>query len=387
MKYVLNLPLALAALFQAWFTAVVTMSGPWAGWEDGPSRGAMALVMLEPVVLCWALLLLAMVGAAFTEAFDWLPITRRWLRRIAVIAASLLIAALGFTCVSAAIEGSAAVGGRGAGHLVGLLLPVATLVAVVLPFVLAAWLAWMIDLPPPRRDALAVRATGLGALALLVLVGGPLGIGMLADEIRSERATAARDRHMIDEREAERTAEFAQLTDASPLHRWGGYATDELDRRERREAALRRLAARPTLEPDLAKDLVATYAPDSDIALILAARVEFRPSAALEAPLRTAMARVAAEIRRVGPGNTWPGDAETLDSYIRTDFAERLTASLVVARRMADTAGVDLRDALHDLQNAAVTAYPKTKTADDYRRDVAAADDDIATALARRQTR
>src|SRR5260370_1404771 len=124
MKYALNLPLALAALFQAWFAGLVLMSGPWAGWSDGPSRGAMALT---------------------------------------------------------------------------------------------------------------------------VLVGGPLGTGRLADEIRSERATSLRYQQDIDEREAVQIADFAQLTDSSPLHNWGAYATDDLDRKERREAALRRLAARPTL--------------------------------------------------------------------------------------------------------------------------------------------
>ncbi len=87
MKYLLNLPLCLAALFQAWFTSLVLMQAPWSGWGDGPSRGAMAFVMLEPAVFCWLLLLLAMVGAAFTDAFDWLPVRRRWLRRLLVVGA------------------------------------------------------------------------------------------------------------------------------------------------------------------------------------------------------------------------------------------------------------------------------------------------------------
>src|SRR5438067_11155172 len=110
MKYVLNLPLALAALLQLWFAGLALMSGPWAGWEDGPSRGAMALVMLEPAVLCWGSLLLATVGAAFTDAFDWLPVARRGLRRLMVVGAALLIVALAVPCIGAAIEGSAAVG-------------------------------------------------------------------------------------------------------------------------------------------------------------------------------------------------------------------------------------------------------------------------------------
>jgi hypothetical protein len=223
MKYLLNMPLALAALAQAWFASLVLMSAPWSGWEDGPSRGAMALVMLEAAAWCWAPLLLAMVGAAFTDVFDWLPIGRRWLRRLLVVGASLVIVLLAVTCVLAAIEGSAAVGGRNAENL-GLLVRLgAPLVAVLLPFILAGWLAWMIDLPPPRRDAAIPRGIGLGALGLTVLIGGPLATGMLADEVRTERATTARNQQMIDEREAMARAGFAKLTDASELRSWQRY--------------------------------------------------------------------------------------------------------------------------------------------------------------------
>ena len=188
----------------------------------------------------------------------------------------------------------------------------------------------------------------------------------------------------------------ASLTDASPLSSWGAYATNTsyyADRFRRaedemREAALRRLAVRPTLEADLAKDLLSrnkydSFARDSDIAFLLVARVQFAPSAALEMPLRNAMSRIAAEMRKVGPGQAWPGDSDTLDSYIRSEYAERLAASLVIAKRMT-AAGVDLRDALHELQSTAITAYPKTKTAMTYERDVTAVDTVIGGALASR---
>lgn len=96
------------------------------------------------------------------------------------------------------------------------------------------------------------------------------------------------------------------------------------------------------------------------------------------------MSRIAAEMRKAGPGATWHGDAEILNSYIRSGYGERLTASLAVARRMAD-AGVDLRDALRELQSTAIAAYPKTKSAETYQRDVAAADKYIEAALAARR--
>jgi hypothetical protein len=54
---------------------------------------------------------------------------------------------------------------------------------------------------------------------------------------------------------------------------------------------------------------------------------------------------------------------------------------------MADSAGVDLRDALRDLQDAAIQGFPRTKSAETYQRDVAAVGQRVETALnARRKT-
>jgi len=106
----LNLPLALAALLQVWFASLVFMSAPWSGWDDGPSRGAMVLVMLEPVALAWILLLPVIAGSVFADGFDWLPVRRRWLQLTSVLGASVLIGILVIPCVLAAIGESAAVG-------------------------------------------------------------------------------------------------------------------------------------------------------------------------------------------------------------------------------------------------------------------------------------
>src|SRR5437588_61159 len=110
MKYMLNLPLALAALLQAWFVSLVLMPGPWPGWSDGPSRGAMVLVMLQPVLLSWLLLVPVIVGAVFAGGFDRLRVHRWWLRLTLVLGASLVIAILALPCIVIAIGISAAVG-------------------------------------------------------------------------------------------------------------------------------------------------------------------------------------------------------------------------------------------------------------------------------------
>src|SRR5438067_9828952 len=94
LRCLLNLPLGLAALLQAWFVFLVLMPSPWPGWSDGPSRGAMVVVMLEPVALAALLLTPVIIGAVFAGGFDWLRVRRRWLQLPLVLSASLLLAAL-----------------------------------------------------------------------------------------------------------------------------------------------------------------------------------------------------------------------------------------------------------------------------------------------------
>jgi hypothetical protein len=394
-RYLINVPLAIGAAAQALFIYFALMSGRWGGWEDGPSRGAMAYVMFAPALLSWPMLLVAGIGAVFTDAFDRSPVIRRGWRRAGMLGATLVVVLTLGSCMIVAIEASAATGS----HVNGGFIAVGQLGGTVAPLIAMVWLAWLIDAPPAWRHLAVVRLPVLAILAVTTLVGGITGIAGLSEEIATEQATAARYRLEEDENEARNVAHFASLTDASPLSSWGGYATNTAyyaDRfhhaeDEMRETALRRLAARPTLEADIATDLVASYARDSDIAFLLVARVQFAPSAALEAPLRSAVARIVAEIRRAGPGDRWqpePGDHnEILDSYIRTDFSERLAASLTIATRMADSAGVDLRDALRDLQDAAIQGFPRTKSAETYQRDVAAVGQRVEIALnARRKT-
>src|ERR1700682_5741412 len=104
-------------------------------------RVAMVLVRLEPVALAWILLLPVIAGSVFADAFDWLPVRRRWLQLTLVLGASVLI------------------GG-------------ATIAATVVPLIVMAWLAWLIDAPPLSRHAALPRRISLTALALMALIGG-----------------------------------------------------------------------------------------------------------------------------------------------------------------------------------------------------------------------
>ncbi len=214
-----------------------------------------------------------------------------------------------------------------------------------------------------------------------------LGTPMLLDEIASERATAARYQQMEDERDAETRSGFAKLTDADPLRNWIGY-TDRFTPDDVRQAALHGLAVRPTLEPDLVVVLGSSVVGSSsmewtDQAFLAVAAIPFQPSAALEAPLRRRIGRLAEVIRTVRR----PGADSDYDTYVDRWFDDRLAAALVIARKMAEGAGVDLSDALRDLQSAVVEAYPKSNAAKTYPGQVAATAKQIEAAIAARRQR
>src|SRR5437764_8316333 len=109
MKYMFNVPLAVAALLHAWFISLVLMPGAWSGWGDGPSRGAMAFVMLQPVLLSWLLLAPVVIGAVFAGGFGWLRVHSQWLQVTVALGLWLLIAILTLPCIAIAIGISAAV--------------------------------------------------------------------------------------------------------------------------------------------------------------------------------------------------------------------------------------------------------------------------------------
>ena len=385
MKYMFNVPLAVAALLHAWFISLVLMPGAWSGWGDGPSRGAMAFVMLQPVLLSWLLLAPVVIGAVFAGGFGWLRVHRRWLQLTVALGLWLLIAILTLPCIAIAIGISAAVSDSDSLAFGPLAKGSSLLVATLAPLILMAWLAWVINAPPAKRGAMIPGAAGLAALLPTVLTGGILGTGMLAEEIAIERSTAARDQQMVDERNVAVHSGFAQLTDADPLWKWAGY-TDRFTPEDVRQPALRRLAARPTLEPDLIAALAAPdsgspdAAVDSERAFLLPAAIPFEPSAALGEPLRARIARLAQEIRTLRQ----PGSSNDFDNYIDSWYEERLAAALVISKKIAGSAGVDLSDALRDLQSAVVEAYPKSKSARTYPGQVAATTKQIEAILAAR---
>jgi hypothetical protein len=73
----------------------------------------------------------------------------------------------------------------------------------------------------------------------------------------------------------------------------------------------------------------------ADDTFLVVAAIPFQPTAALEAPIRAWIGRLADKIR--------PGEDSDYDTYVDRWFAERLATVLTVSKKMAENAGVDLR--------------------------------------------
>src|SRR5437764_15238410 len=143
-KYMFTVPLAVAALLHAWFISLVLIPGPWSGWGDGPSRGAMAFVMLQPVLLSWLLLAPVVIGAVFAGGFGWLRVHSQWLQVTVALGLWLLIAILTLPCIAIAIGISAAVSDSDSLAFGPLAKASSLLVPTLAPLILMGWLARVI---------------------------------------------------------------------------------------------------------------------------------------------------------------------------------------------------------------------------------------------------
>ena len=116
---------------------------------------------------------------------------------------------------------------------------------------------------------------------------------------------------------------------------------------------------------------------------MLVAAIPFEPTAALEAPIRARVGRLADKIRSIRR----PGTDPDYDTYVDRWFEDDFAAALAMSKKIAASAGVDLTDALRDLQGAILEAYPKSNAAKTFPKEVAAAAKQIEAALAVRPRR
>ena len=148
-------------------------------------------------------------------------------RRLAALAVNLLIVVTLGVCMVVALSASAAVGSHDNDAFNPILVFIAQAGGIAGPLVAMGWLAWLIDAPLARRHSRWARRLALGGFTLTTLAGGVIGLQMLAEEIAISRKTAAFDRQMIDERDAEtQTALRAGRASGQWLvrpTRWGRY--------------------------------------------------------------------------------------------------------------------------------------------------------------------
>jgi hypothetical protein len=374
MSYLLNLPLAIAIAAGAWFTDLIFMPQP-ANWDKdwGIEFG---LIMMATAAIRWASLAIVLTGCAAAGRFNWLPLGSRGARIAVVLGSHALLGALSFVCVVTASATS-----NVAPHLGDDQGPVldwaARTAATVVPFVVMAWAAWLINAPAQWRGAALPRRAAFGALAITAVTGTVLYGIMLRESVASSAQRAQFERQAGDARTAEARGKFAALTDADPLFDWNAYTGYNVPG-DLRESALRKLASRPTLEADLSEALGSPNPLWVEASLSLVASIPFKPSSALELPVRNAIHALAADVR-ASRTKAYANESEVYVDLYYTNLPNRV---LAVAEKMAESAGVDLRDAVAEMQSAVTETYPKSDTAKTYPRAVAASGKRIDAGLA-----
>ncbi|MBI3709866.1 MAG: hypothetical protein HY246_19640 [Proteobacteria bacterium] len=378
MRYLLNLPLLGAAYAIGRFAYVACLQQPQGGW----AHLNMGIDALLTVVALWVLLGLALAGCATIGALDWLPVSGKVARFFAVAAcyaALVLLFIVPFVLAVDDIGTSREL--RGSPDIAAW---AARFAAIAMPLVLLVCLFWLVNAPPALRDLPAMRQAMLGALAATMVIAACVAVGSYAETIlnaiRPERAAkreAANRQARAEQTETRLRGSFRALSPADPLKKWAGYTTDAAPMDLRHEA-LQMIAARPGLAAELAALLAGDDVYWAEWALWLIRCAPFTPSAALDAPVRRALAVVADDLRQ----STAQAVADARDRYVDVRYRYRLALVVNVALRMAESAGVDLRDALHVMLRTVVEIHPRSDAAQYYPQEIADAERRIAAILA-----
>ena len=366
MRYLLNLPLFIGFIATARACFVAVLSGPLGGGDAGLGT---AYEMLFETAMTWIMLAILMPAGGAMGGYRW-PAARGF--------AGFMVGLMAFGAlllVSLAALGIALELGTGTEWGAGQVAS-ARLVAFGLPFVVIFYVGWIVNAPLLSRNAPEVHGGVLGVAGLLCVVALVVAVREMARESGQAQVTAAANNR---EEEAKADAirrDLAKLTDADSLFAWNAYLGGNVPPDVQAEA-MRRVAARPRLETELAEVLrnVGNY-PWSQEGLSLVVRLPFKPSPALAEPVRVAIGGIADRLTREAKDVTYDGDK-------RIDRYERYTIDdvLAVAERMAETAGVDLGDSI-DAVVRAVALYPKSEAAREYPAKAVAARKHIARLLA-----
>jgi hypothetical protein len=366
MRYLLNLPLLIAmlCLFMVFDTAVLSRTS---GGPDAALGAAYAI--LFGTFMTWLMLGAVLIGCGALGALRWPGVRGAGGAAVALLAFGLIVA-IATLPVSIAMESHAAARfGPGQTTL-------ARLVAFGLPLVLLLYAGWMINAPHATRTTAAPHVAALGLTGLLCVVALAVSVRELGRQAQVAQADAAAAARQVDEQNDEVRRRFAALTDSDTLLAWYAYTTYAVPDDVRLEA-LRRIAARPQLEAELATALASDNAAWSEAVLALIISLPFTPSATLVRPVTDAITAYADRLQEGATMSTATDDR--LDRY----EGYELDTVLKLSVRMAESNGADLRDAI-DAVARAVALYPKSATAQSFLRRAAETRAQISQAVAAR---
>lgn len=340
----MNLPL-IGVLLAIWWLVKFRLLEDRAGLEASVAVGV-------GTISSWVLLAVLLFGCAMVGAFDWLPVSGRTSVFAAVLGSFACVVVLSLTPIGIAMETADA-----RQQWSSVTVAAAQLVAIGVPVVLSAYAACLLNGPDTWRAAAGWQYLFLGVVLALCLAAGYVSLV----EWRRQQAIAdqnqAQEQIVDDARAQEQRRAMQALSDVDPLIQWDQFVGANVPEDVRAEA-LRRIAGRPTLEADLTAALTNENTLWSNEVIWLMLQLDFKPSSALEPPVRVAVTHWAASLR--DKSNDTAGDG---DRYVDLYQSAQLDRVLAVTRMMAAKARVDLGDALDVVRQAVVECYPTSQAA------------------------
>jgi hypothetical protein len=368
MRYLVNLPLV-GALLCGWLVFYLTVL---ATPRDGDAGLGQAYALTFGGILFWILVAATVLCCAATGGFDWVP-AQGGSRVMLVLFGFVAIVVVLFLPFGIALE-------TAGGRFQSTRWDTATIWAsraagLGIPALLLLYTAWMINAPEALRAMPVIRNIALVGTALLLVAAAAVSFQELARWNREAAVEAASERAEEDEKAAARRRAFEALTDADSLLEWHQY-TYHSSPDDIRLEAMRRIAARPSIDAELIRVLAAENPNWAAEGVRLVAELDIEPSPDLAEAVRRRLDAYAQGL--ADKPVTYDGD-KRLDYYEQS----RLRESLAVARKLAQTPGADLRPQIEAIRKA-VALYPKSETAGRFRREAAETEKQIAARLAAR---
>lgn len=371
MRYLLNLPILVAAFGAGLFLYLAVLSERPSG---GDAQMGAALAIVFAAFLYTVALAVALIGSVFVGGFDWIAVEGRGVRFVIVLVAFVAICLLCLASISITMETTGS--DQRWSHDV---VVASRWVAFGMPAVLILYTAWMVNAPAELRSLAASRYGLLAGVVVFGTLAAFVTVKEMARWNQQAAEAAAVEQQREDEKIQETRRAFEVLTDADPLVTWDIYVGYYNIPDDVRETALHRIAARPQLEAELTQALASDNSLWVQEALSLIVRVPFQPSTTLSEPVGKAIDRLTKELADEAKAKSYDGD-----QYIDHYRGSLLSTVREVSVKMAEGAGLDLSDGLDRLQQVVTEGYPKSAAASSFPSEVAAAEKQIAAALAAR---